>query len=84
MEDDNHSQLDRLAADAGDARRSRLVRMMAYAPRHGVREVPDPYYGSERDFERMCDLLDDATRGLLDEIRAGLGQGAQDGRDASS
>ena len=56
--------------------------MMSYAPQHGLREVPDPYYGDERDFELMCDLLDDATRGLLDEVRAALGQGTGDGRSS--
>ena len=82
MDDNNHEQLERLAAAAGNARRARLVRMMSYAPQHGVREVPDPYYGDERDFELMCDLLDDATRGLLDEVRAALGQETGDGRNS--
>lgn len=84
MDDVNHAQLERLAAAAGQARRARLVRMMAYAPHHGIHEVPDPYYGDERDFERMCELLDDATRGLLEEIRASLGQGPDDGRSSES
>ena len=33
-------------------------------------DVPDPYYGGERGFERVLDLVDAAARGLLDELRA--------------
>jgi protein-tyrosine phosphatase len=83
MDEVNHARLEQLAAQAGETRRARLVRMMSYAPQRGVREVPDPYYGDERNFEHMCDLLDDATRGLLDEVRATLEQGTDDGRSQS-
>lgn len=31
-------------------------------------EVPDPYFGGEDGFERVLDLIDDASRGLLDDI----------------
>ena len=31
-------------------------------------EVPDPYYGGAGGFERVLDLIEDASRGLLDTI----------------
>ena len=31
-------------------------------------EVPDPYYGGERGFEYVLDLVEDASRGLLDTL----------------
>jgi len=31
-------------------------------------EVPDPYYGGPAGFERVIDLIEEATEGLLDEI----------------
>ena len=31
-------------------------------------EVPDPYYGSQRDFEQVYELLDCAAQGLLDRL----------------
>jgi len=34
------------------------------------REVPDPYYGGTAGFERVLDLVEDASRGLLDELRS--------------
>jgi protein-tyrosine phosphatase len=40
-----------------------------YATRHGEREVPDPYYGAEDGFERVLDLVEDASAGLLGHIR---------------
>ena len=35
----------------------------------GERNVPDPYYGGETGFERVLDLIEDAARGLLAELR---------------
>lgn len=32
------------------------------------REVPDPYYGGASGFERVLDLVEDASRGLLDTL----------------
>ena len=34
-------------------------------------DVPDPYYGGERGFEDVLDMVEAACRGLLDELRAG-------------
>ena len=34
------------------------------------REVPDPYYGGATGFERVLDLVEDASRGLLNELRS--------------
>lgn len=32
-------------------------------------EVPDPYYGGPAGFERVLDLLEDASQGLLQHIQ---------------
>ena len=32
-------------------------------------EVPDPYYGGATGFERVLDLVEDASRGLLEVLR---------------
>lgn len=42
--------------------------MLAYDPDAGYHEVPDPYYGEQRDFALMCELLDSATRKLLAQL----------------
>lgn len=41
-------------------------------PVHGpLLEVPDPYYGGEADFLRVVDLVEHASRSLIDRLREG-------------
>ncbi|WP_457675583.1 low molecular weight protein-tyrosine-phosphatase [Thiolapillus sp.] len=47
----------------------RLSLFMDFAPDYGIAEVPDPYYGGEQGFERVFDMVEAASRGLLEEIR---------------
>ena len=42
---------------------------MDYAPHFPMREVPDPYYGGDRGFEQVFDMLEAAADGLLEDIR---------------
>ena len=46
--------------------------MMDFAPDEGLTQVPDPYYGSQRDFALMCELLDVATANLVKELETRL------------
>ncbi len=46
-----------------------LSLFLDYAPGLGYREVPDPYYGGESGFERVLDLIQAASEGLLARIR---------------
>ncbi len=50
--------------------RERVKLFMEFAPEAGRREVPDPYYGGAKGFEEVLDLVEDASRGLLEHIRA--------------
>lgn len=43
-----------------------------YAPQRSEREVPDPYYGGHSGFEHVLDLIEDASEGLLAEIKTRL------------
>ncbi len=40
----------------------------------GPGDVPDPYYGGQRGFENVLDLVERSCRGLLEELRGRLGQ----------
>lgn len=40
-----------------------------FATRTNVREVPDPYYGGAKGFETVFDLVEDASEGLLNQIK---------------
>ena len=47
----------------------RLGLFLEYATRHDEREVPDPYYGGADGFERVLDMVEDASEGLLQHIQ---------------
>ena len=48
----------------------RKVRLMAEYLRHHPmhRHIPDPYYGSDQQFELVIELLEDACQGLLESL----------------
>jgi protein-tyrosine phosphatase len=48
----------------------RLRLFLEFAPQAGVQDVPDPYYGGAQGFERVLDLIEAASEGLLVEMRA--------------
>ena len=50
----------------------RIYLFMDFAPDARTREVPDPYYGGAQGFERVFDLVESASGGLLEEIRRRL------------
>ena len=52
--------------------RGRLGLFLEYASRHDEREVPDPYYGGADGFERVLDMVEDASEGLLRHIQKTL------------
>jgi protein-tyrosine phosphatase len=43
---------------------TRLRLLLEFAPERGYLEVPDPYYGDDRDFELVLDLVEHGCRGL--------------------
>ncbi|WP_456378666.1 low molecular weight protein-tyrosine-phosphatase [Thiolapillus sp.] len=47
----------------------KLRLFMDFAPDYGMREVPDPYYGGDRGFDQVFDMIEEASRGLMEEIR---------------
>ena len=50
--------------------RDRVRLMMEFASVADVQDVPDPYYGDPVGFERVLDLVEEASVGLLDEVLA--------------
>ncbi len=51
------------------AARERVRLFLEYAPDLEVLEVPDPYYGGPNGFEEVLDLIEAASRGLLQDLR---------------
>ena len=42
--------------------------LMKFSQENQGIEVPDPYYGNDRDFEKVIELIESACVGLLDHI----------------
>jgi len=59
-----------IAPDEEAAEKVRLLREFDPASADGDLDVPDPYYGGDRGFETVLDMVEAACRGLLDELRA--------------
>lgn len=53
---------------ASPAQLQRMRRLTDYCQRFDDQEVPDPYYGGERGFEHVLDLVEDACQSLLQSI----------------
>jgi protein-tyrosine phosphatase len=68
MDQDNLAILDE-QADEGHRDKLRLFLEFSSGPEQ---EVPDPYYGGPTGFERVLDLVEDASRGLLEELRGSM------------
>jgi protein-tyrosine phosphatase len=66
MDSDN---LRRLQALRPKSSRAQLRLLLEYAPQAGLLDVPDPYYGGPGGFERVLDLVEQGSRGLLQEIK---------------
>lgn len=69
MDRDNYVVLQDLCP-AG--REERLSLFLDFAREAKESEVPDPYYGGDSGFERVFDLVEAASRGLLEDIRRRL------------
>ena len=76
-----------LVMDRGNLNRARSIcggfaenvrLLMDFAPGRREREVPDPYVGGPEGFEYVLDLIEEACRGLLEDVKARLaGEGAR-------
>jgi len=72
MDGENLRALTRLASDEEQRARIRLLREFDPASEDAADlDVPDPYYGGERGFEDVFDLVQAACAGLLGRIQAG-------------
>lgn len=64
MDEDNAARL----REQGAAEHHSKVRLFLEFSSCGEQEVPDPYYGGAAGFERVLDLVEDASRGLLETL----------------
>jgi protein-tyrosine phosphatase len=67
MDQNNYSDI--IAQDIEEKYTDKVSLMTSYCSNHNEKEVPDPYYGGSAGFEKVLDLLEDAGKGLLKEIK---------------
>jgi protein-tyrosine phosphatase len=71
MDRANHRALLGLAPDEEAREKVRMLREFdPEAVASGDLDVPDPYYGGERGFEDVLDLIERACRGLLEDLKS--------------
>lgn len=63
MDESNYRNV--LKLNPSPAHQQKVKLMMSFAPELGFTEVPDPYYGGEKDFQLVLDLLDVACRNFI-------------------
>ena len=66
MDQDNYMSLSEICPDQHI---EKIHMLMDFASHMRTREVPDPYYGGPAGFDRVFDLVEAASEGLLEEIR---------------
>jgi len=63
MDASNYSNVIQLARNESDRKKVSLYLEELYPEEY--REVPDPYYGTDRDFKHVIELLDQTTQAFL-------------------
>jgi len=66
MDRDNYSNLSNICSPE---HLEKLQLFLDYAKDLPESEVPDPYYGGARGFDKVLDLIEEASKGLLEEIK---------------
>ena len=61
-----------MAGGCPPVRQDRLGLFLSFAPHLGLQDVPDPYYGGADGFEKVLDMIEAGSAGLLAHIRKTL------------
>ena len=66
------SNLDNLQRMASPEQKQKHKLFMEYSKNFDDDEVPDPYYGLGHGFDLVLDMVEDASRGLVEELKEKL------------
>ncbi len=69
MDQENYDDLRELCPPGSE---HKLRLLLEFAPQRPEREVPDPYFGGANGFDRVLDMIEEAARGLLEDVRKKL------------
>ncbi len=65
MDEENYQAVNALCQEG----RAVVRPFLDYAPNRAEEEVPDPFYGGPEGFEHVLNLVEEASEGLLQDIR---------------
>ena len=68
MDEDNFSQISLF--DQKNIFTNKIRRMTDFCERTNISSVPDPYYGGNKGFETVIDILEDACENFLNYIKS--------------
>tara|TARA_B100001109_G_scaffold244761_1_gene231775 strand:+ start:493 stop:966 length:474 start_codon:yes stop_codon:yes gene_type:complete len=68
MDNDNLEAVKSLIKGCKNPINSKIKLILSYSKSSQLEEVPDPYYGGKKGFDKVLDLLDDAIDGLIDSL----------------
>ncbi len=66
---DNNNYYDIKSMDSKNQYTDKIFKMSEFSVNINFDEVPDPYYGGDKGFEIVLDILEDACKGLLEKIK---------------
>jgi protein-tyrosine phosphatase len=66
VDDDNYEIV---MENCPDEFKDKIKLFLEYAPHLETREVPDPYYGGKYGFERVLDMIEEASLGFLNALK---------------
>ncbi|MFC3151577.1 low molecular weight protein-tyrosine-phosphatase [Litoribrevibacter euphylliae] len=69
MDSENYANLLELCPEGADFK---VKKLLSYGLLKPNADVPDPYYGGDKGFEEVLDLVEDACGQLLKQIQSGL------------
>ena len=67
MDDSNYYDLKELASTAEEE--NKIVKMTDFSHAYNYDHIPDPYFGGDEGFELVLDLLEDAAKGLYENLQ---------------
>ena len=68
MDKDNLNAVKLLIKDDMNYMNSKIKLILSFSKKVQSDEVPDPYYGGQKGFEKVLDLLDDAIDEIIDSL----------------
>ena len=66
MDDSNVANIKKIMVDEADVKK--IKKMTDYQSDKSVTNVPDPYFGGEEGFEYVLDLVNEASKGLINDL----------------